>query len=96
MEDGRKALGGCEAEGGGGRGQELAWDDDLSKGHIVVGHEDELQQVADVWVGIDLVAHRADQLDDALGHLIPGCRLAANHAHARHHLHYYCLEKSAL
>ena len=74
---------GCEGEA---VGQGRAWDDDLSEGHIVVRHKDQLQEVADVRVVVDLGADRADQLDDALGHLISGGCLAANHTHAWHHL----------
>jgi hypothetical protein len=69
-----------------GNGAGCTWDDDLGQGHVVVGHKDKLEQVADVGVGVDLVAHRADQLDDALGHLIAWSSLASHHANPRNHL----------
>ena len=44
------------------------------------------RQAAHAHTPAHLVCHCRDQLDDALGHLIAGGRLAANHAHAGHHL----------
>lgn len=73
------------ARKGGGLG-ECTWDDDLGEGHVVVGDKHEFEGVADVGVGVDLGADGADELDDALGHLVARRRLAADHAHARHHL----------
>mmetsp|Transcript_40127 Transcript_40127/g.103876 ORF Transcript_40127/g.103876 Transcript_40127/m.103876 type:complete len:708 (-) Transcript_40127:720-2843(-) len=71
---------------GAGRGDVLAQlrgrDDDLRQRDVVVRDEDKLEQVADVGVVVDLVADRADQLDDALGHLVARGRLAADDAHA--------------
>lgn len=62
------------------------WDDDLCERDIVVWHKDQLEQVAGGRVIVDLGAHCAHQLNDALGHLVPGSGLATHHTHPWHHL----------
>jgi len=61
-------------EGGGG-----TWDEDLCKGDIVIRDEHNLEQVPHTGIAVDLVSHSGDQLDDALRHFIPRCRLTPQH-----------------
>mmetsp|Transcript_1099 Transcript_1099/g.3058 ORF Transcript_1099/g.3058 Transcript_1099/m.3058 type:complete len:928 (+) Transcript_1099:706-3489(+) len=63
-----------------------AGDDGLGERDVVVGQEVQAQVVLGVGVVVDLLAHRVDQADDALGHVVRGRGLAADDAHARHRL----------
>jgi hypothetical protein len=45
-------------------------DDDFREGHVVVGDEDDLEEVADVLVRVDDRANAVNEADDPLGHII--------------------------
>eukprot|EP00047_Mylnosiga_fluctuans_P003292 m.228426 g.228426 ORF g.228426 m.228426 type:complete len:867 (+) comp11740_c0_seq1:45-2645(+) len=59
-------------------------DDLLGQGHAVVLEEDDLEPAAHIGVGVDDVGDGCDQLDDHLGHVVPGRGLAANQDSAGH------------
>ena len=59
--------------------------DDFGATDVVVGDENELKQVTHVRVVVHLLPHRADELDDALGHVVTRRSLAADDDDARYH-----------
>mmetsp|Transcript_15458 Transcript_15458/g.26591 ORF Transcript_15458/g.26591 Transcript_15458/m.26591 type:complete len:531 (+) Transcript_15458:357-1949(+) len=64
-------------------GDVVGRDDDLGSGHIVVGDEDHLEQIANGRVRIHDGADGVDELDDALGHHVRWGGFATEDAHAR-------------
>jgi len=58
-------------------------DDDLGERHVVIGDEDDLEEVADLCVAVDDAADRVDEADDALRHVVARRRLAAEDRDAR-------------
>ncbi len=60
------------------------WHDHFREGDAIVLEEDDLQLVADVRVVVHLVGDVVEQLDDLLGHVVPGGGLAADHDRPGH------------
>ena len=62
----------------------------ISSGHDLLGErdtiilqKDQLQAILDNGIIVDHTRHIRDQLDDLLGHVVAGRRLATDHDHAR-------------
>ena len=55
------------------------WDNNLGAGYVVVGKEDNLEQVADFRIAVDDTSNGVDQLNDDLRRVIAGRSLASNH-----------------
>mmetsp|Transcript_36390 Transcript_36390/g.74689 ORF Transcript_36390/g.74689 Transcript_36390/m.74689 type:complete len:855 (+) Transcript_36390:63-2627(+) len=61
-------------------------DDDLGVSDLVVGDEDELEEVLGVRVVVDDTADRGGERDDALGHVVASSSLAADEAGLGNHV----------
>ena len=55
------------------------WDNNLGAGYIVVGKENNLEQVADLRIAVDDTSNGINQLNDDLGRVVAGRSLASNH-----------------
>src|SRR5690606_2243572 len=94
--DGQRAIegelhvagaGGFHAGGGNLLGQVRGGDDHLGQADVVVGQEDHLELAAQGGVVVDGAGDVVGQLDDQLGLVIAGRRLAGEDLHPRHPVH---------
>mmetsp|Transcript_32108 Transcript_32108/g.44513 ORF Transcript_32108/g.44513 Transcript_32108/m.44513 type:complete len:211 (-) Transcript_32108:1912-2544(-) len=51
----------------------------FSSGHVIVGNEDNLQEVTNIRIVVDLGSNSVDKFDDLFGHGITCSSLASNH-----------------